>query len=74
MRREVRADTRPEIVVSVATSGDLLQWHVPDKSVREEIIARDLAESKPISYSEWRRRSLLERGQEWLGWLLERQQ
>jgi hypothetical protein len=28
MRREAGADTRPGIVVSVATSGDLLQWHV----------------------------------------------
>ena len=26
MRREVAADTRPGIVVSVATSGDLVQW------------------------------------------------
>jgi hypothetical protein len=28
MRREVGADTRPGIVVSVATSGELMQWHV----------------------------------------------
>ena len=28
MRRELGADARPGIVVSVATSGDLLQWHV----------------------------------------------
>ena len=28
MRKELGADTRPGIVVSVATSGDLLQWHV----------------------------------------------
>jgi hypothetical protein len=28
MRRELGADTRPGIVVSVATSGDLMQWHV----------------------------------------------
>jgi hypothetical protein len=28
MRREVGADARPGIVVSIATSGDLLQWHV----------------------------------------------
>jgi cardiolipin synthase len=48
-----------------------------DASLAERLIedfARDLADSKAISYSEWRRRSLLERGQEWLGWLLERQQ
>jgi hypothetical protein len=28
MRKEVGAGTRPGIVVSIATSGDLLQWHV----------------------------------------------
>ena len=28
MRREVGADARPGIVVSIATAGDLLQWHV----------------------------------------------
>ena len=28
MRREVGADKRPGIVVSIATAGDLLQWHV----------------------------------------------
>ena len=27
MKRQVGADTRPGIVVSIATSGDLLQWH-----------------------------------------------
>jgi len=27
MRRHLGADTRPGIVVSIATSGDLLQWH-----------------------------------------------
>lgn len=27
MRKELGADSRPGIVVSVATSGDLLQWH-----------------------------------------------
>jgi len=29
MRRQVGADTRPGTVVSIATSGELLQWH-PD--------------------------------------------
>ena len=28
MRRKVGADKRPGIVVSIATAGDLLQWHV----------------------------------------------
>jgi cardiolipin synthase A/B len=34
----------------------------------------DLAESKAVSYEEWKRRSLFERAHEWLGWVLERQQ
>jgi len=36
--------------------------------------AMDLAESRAISYDEWKRRSLFERAHEWLGWVLERQQ
>ncbi|MDX6695831.1 MAG: cardiolipin synthase [Blastocatellia bacterium] len=40
----------------------------------EEDFARDLAESREITYDEWRRRSIFERAHEWLGWLLERQQ
>lgn len=40
----------------------------------EEDFARDLAESRPVTYQDWRRRSILERGHEALGWLLERQQ
>lgn len=36
--------------------------------------ARDLAESRDVSYREWRRRSIFERLQEYLGWVLERQQ
>ena len=39
-----------------------------------EDFARDLAQSRAISYAEWRRRSLIERGHELLGSLLERQQ
>ena len=35
---------------------------------------RDLAASRRITYSEWKRRSLLERVNEWLGWILERQE
>ena len=40
----------------------------------ENDFAADLAHSKAVNYREWSRRSLLERGHEWLGWLLERQQ
>ncbi len=40
----------------------------------EQDFAADLAHSKAVNYWEWSRRSLLERGHEWLGWLLERQQ
>ena len=36
--------------------------------------ARDISDSREITYELWRRRSLVERSQEWLGWLLERQQ
>jgi cardiolipin synthase len=39
-----------------------------------EDFARDVRNSRPISYLEWRRRSLLERAHEQLGSLLERQQ
>jgi cardiolipin synthase len=40
----------------------------------ERDFAEDLAHSKAVSYRDWSRRSLIERGHEWLGWLLERQQ
>jgi cardiolipin synthase len=40
----------------------------------EQDFAADLAHSKAVNYWEWSRRSLIERGHEWLGWLLERQQ
>jgi cardiolipin synthase A/B len=40
----------------------------------EEDFARDVSDSREITYDVWRRRSLVERSQEWLGWLLERQQ
>lgn len=40
----------------------------------EEDFARDLSESREVTYDEWRRRSIFERAHEWLGWLLERQQ
>ena len=40
----------------------------------QEDFARDLAQSRPISYDEWRRRPIWERMHEGLGWILERQQ
>ena len=40
----------------------------------EEDFARDLANSREITYVAWRKRSLLERGPEILGWILQRQQ
>ena len=36
--------------------------------------ARDAAESRPVGYEQWKRRSLLERMNEYLGWVLERQE
>jgi cardiolipin synthase len=40
----------------------------------EEDFARDLAQSREVTYDEWQSRSIFERAYEWLGWLLERQQ
>jgi cardiolipin synthase len=40
----------------------------------ETDFARDIADSRRVTYEEWRRRSLFERAHEWLGWVLERQQ
>jgi cardiolipin synthase len=40
----------------------------------EEDFARDLAVSKNVTYDEWRRRSPIERVNEWLGWIIERQE
>jgi cardiolipin synthase len=40
----------------------------------EEDFQHDLSESKEISYAEWKRRPILERGPELLGWILEREQ
>lgn len=39
-----------------------------------EDFTRDLAESRPVTYEDWLRRSLFERSRGWLGTLLERQQ
>jgi len=40
----------------------------------EEDFQADLAKSRRVTYDEWRRRSPLERGNEWLGWIIERQE
>jgi cardiolipin synthase A/B len=40
----------------------------------DEDFARDLADSREITYQAWRARPLTERGPEILGWILERQQ
>jgi cardiolipin synthase len=40
----------------------------------EEDFQRDLRTSSEISYQRWTDRSLFDRGAEWLGWLIERQQ
>jgi cardiolipin synthase len=39
-----------------------------------EDFARDLANSREITYEEWRHRSILERAPELFGWVFERQQ
>jgi cardiolipin synthase A/B len=40
----------------------------------ESDFAKDLAVSERITYEQWRRRPVLERAPELLGWVLERQQ
>lgn len=40
----------------------------------ERDFQNDLKEATEISYEKWKHRSLLERGPELLGWILERQQ
>jgi cardiolipin synthase len=54
--------------VNVATFGEDLAARL------QRDFATDLAESRAVSYEEWKRRSLFERAHEWLGWVLERQQ
>jgi cardiolipin synthase len=56
---------------------DEVNLAVCDASLAQRLLedfARDLAVSRAIGYRDWQRRSLLERGHEWLGRLLERQQ
>jgi cardiolipin synthase len=40
----------------------------------EQDFRNDLRASNEISYQRWKDRSLFDRGTEWLGWLIERQQ
>lgn len=40
----------------------------------EQDFASDLGESKQMSYEKWKRRPVLERGMEWLGWLIGQEQ
>ena len=40
----------------------------------EQDFQEDMAQSRRITYAEWRRRSPFERIHEWLGWILERQE
>lgn len=40
----------------------------------QEDFRRDLSEAREVSYEQWKRRGLFERGPELLGWFLERQQ
>ena len=40
----------------------------------EEDFAKDLAEASEVRFEEWKRRGVVERGPELLGWILERQQ
>ena len=52
-----------------------LAAYCPELAARlEEDFARDVAQSRQVSYQTWRRRPFFERGHELLGWLLERQQ
>jgi cardiolipin synthase len=52
-----------------------LAGYCPELAARlAEDFARDVAASRPVSYGAWRKRPLVERGQELVGWLLERQQ
>lgn len=55
------AEVQPRTAIEVLTNG-------------ETYFGRDRAESRAVSYRDWQRRPLLERGYQWLGWLLERQQ
>ncbi|MCI0348233.1 MAG: phospholipase D-like domain-containing protein [Acidobacteriales bacterium] len=40
----------------------------------EQDFRNDISESEEITYQRWQERSFVERGGEWVGWLIERQQ
>jgi cardiolipin synthase len=40
----------------------------------EEDFSVDLTDSREVTYQDWRKRGILERAHEYLGWLVERQQ
>ena len=40
----------------------------------EEDFIADLKAARPVTYNQWRRRPALERANEWLGWLIEKQE
>jgi cardiolipin synthase len=53
---------------------NLAACHVGLAARLEEDFGRDLAVSHRVTYDRWRRRPILERAHEWLGWILERQE
>ncbi len=56
---------------------DEVNMAVPDEDLAARLtedFVRDVANSREITYEQWERRSLLQRGPELLGWVLERQQ
>src|SRR5262249_25856859 len=54
--------------------GNLAAMDEPLAARLEEDFQKDLANSKRITYEEWRRRSPFERFHELLGWIVERQE
>jgi cardiolipin synthase len=71
-----RASAGVEVRLVLDAIGSFATWDSYFKELRrlEEDFARDLQESRRVTYEEWRHRSVFERMYEWLGWLLERQQ
>lgn len=52
----------------------LVVFDVETAARLERDFAEDLARSRAVNYWDWSGRSLVERGHDWLGWGLERQQ
>jgi cardiolipin synthase A/B len=40
----------------------------------DEDFQRDIANSRCVTYEDWKNRPVLERANEWLGWIVERQE